>query len=82
LEKLEIMMETRSITLTQAKDGWWVVGNGRRKLPTIMFLKRSHALAFARALAHSLRESLFVASQAGRLRKQGRETLTYPITLS
>jgi hypothetical protein len=81
LEKLETMMETGPITLTQAIDGRWVVGNGRRMMPTMAFSKRPHALSFARALAYSMRASLYVAGETRRLRKQAPETLTYPSSL-
>jgi len=75
-------MRIDPITLTQADDGWWVVGGGSKGLPRLSFKERSHGLAFARAQALSRRASLYVASQSGRLHKQNPESLTYPTTLS
>ena len=74
-------MKTDTITLTQGKDGWWVVGGGSKGLPRLSFKKRAHGLAFARAHAFSRRASLYVASCSGRLHKQIPASLTYPATI-
>lgn len=78
---LEPKMKTNPVTLTQGKDGWWVVGGGRRSLPRLSFKMRAHGLAFARAHALSRRATLYVANCSGRLHKQIPASLTYPATI-
>jgi hypothetical protein len=62
-------------------DGRWAVTRGR-SLPAVeSFTLKSHAIAYARALAQSSGTNLIVRDADGRGEMQSRATLTYPTDL-
>lgn len=59
----------------------WLVTHGGRPLKPGSFRRRAHAIAFARAVAHSRDAEMVVSDMSGRVTRHAHETLSYPTRL-
>ncbi|MFA9475407.1 MAG: hypothetical protein ACERJ2_12715 [Filomicrobium sp.] len=68
------------VNLGQVASGSWQVTNGKIDARR-NFRHKDHALAFARALAHSYQSDLYLLGPDGASCRQSRASLTYPVIL-
>jgi Uncharacterized protein conserved in bacteria (DUF2188) len=73
-------MQTDDIYVVKTPRNMWQVSEGARRLPTLTFRLRHHAIAFGRALACSHHSSMYIRGSGG-WALQTTESLTYPVTL-
>jgi hypothetical protein len=71
-------MVKNGIHLLQAESGSWLVTEGRRVPPIRIFRLRSHAMAFASAVAWSRGLEMVVHGPDGSQARHDRASLTYP----
>jgi hypothetical protein len=90
--EVDLMSKNETSMMTQAlcqnrvavglrSDGRWMVSRGAEGAPLRSFRVKEHALAYARAVALSLRSVLYVRNRCGIEARQLGKTLTYPVKL-
>ena len=68
------------VQLSQTSSRSWQVSNGKSDVRR-SFRHRGHALAYARAIAHSHQSDLYIKGPDGKTIRQSRLSLTYPTVL-
>jgi hypothetical protein len=74
-------MKSDFIRVTKRRTAFWSVVRGQRHLCLLTFKLKSHAVAYARAIACSGKLVLFVDDSFGTAVRQSSSSLTYPVVL-
>lgn len=74
-------MPSTDVFLSQSETGRWTIRRGGSDAPVRSFAVREHGLAYARAVACSVRGGLHVMGRHGRYVPQLPASLTYPSRL-
>jgi hypothetical protein len=69
------------IRVSKRRTAFWSVLRGQRHLCLLTFKLKSHAVAYARAIACSGKLALFVDDSYGTAIRQSSSSLTYPVLL-
>jgi hypothetical protein len=71
----------RDIHVVRGPGEAWMVAQGGQFLATTNYRLRAHAMAFARAVAHSVHADMIVHDRGGRSTRHTQASLSYPTSL-